>query len=91
MYKFIENINIDSEDIKNLSSEQIYEQLLQKFKYNEFEEFSDEKVAFRGKKPNIFGLDNIIFKCPNCQSEHSFSTENDVMTCSNCNFSISIY
>ncbi len=78
----------DSEDIKNLSSEQIYEQLLQKFKYNEFEEFSGERTAFYGKKPNIYGLDNIIYKCPNCQSEHCFSTENDTMTCSNCNFSI---
>lgn len=78
----------DAEDCKNLSKEQLHSLLLQKFRYNEFEEFSGEKIAFRGKKPNIYGLENIIFKCPNCQSEHCFSTENNVMTCGNCKFSI---
>ena len=77
-----------SEDCKNLSKEQLHDALLENFKYNEFEEFKNEKVAFRGKKPNIYGLDNIIFKCPNCNNEHTFSTNNDVMTCSHCNFAV---
>lgn len=76
------------DDCENLSKEQLHSALLEKFKYNEFEEFKDEKVAFRGKKPNVYGLDNIIFKCPNCQSEYCFSTEKDFMTCSHCNFTI---
>ncbi len=78
----------DSEDCKNLSKEELHNALLERFKYNEFEEFRGEKIAFIGKKPNVYGLDNIIFKCPNCQSEHCFSTNNDLMTCANCNFSI---
>ncbi len=77
-----------AEDCKNLSAEQLHNTLLEKFKYNEFEEFENEKVAFRGKKPNIFGLDNIIFKCPHCKGEYTFSTNKDEMTCSNCNFTI---
>lgn len=77
-----------SEDCKNLSHEQLHNALLERFKYNEFEEFKGEKVAFRGKKSNIFGLDNIIFKCPHCSGEYSFSTENDVMTCSSCGFAV---
>ena len=76
------------DDCENLSKEQLHSALLEKFKYNEFEEFKDEKVAFRGKKPNVYGLDNIIFKCPNCQSEYCFSTDKDFMTCSHCNFTI---
>lgn len=77
-----------SEDCKNLSQEELHSALLQKFKYNEFDEFKGEKIAFRGKKPNIYGLDNILFKCPNCNSEYSFSTNNDQMTCESCGFSI---
>ncbi len=77
-----------SEDCKNLSADQLYDILKQKFLYNEFDDFKNEKVAFYGKKPNIYGLDNIIFKCPSCNSEYSFSTENDVMTCSRCNFKV---
>ena len=77
-----------SEDCKNLSQEELHNALLQKFKYNEFDEFSSEKVAFYGKKPNIYGLDNIIFRCPNCNSDYTFSTHNDQMTCSCCDFTI---
>lgn len=78
----------DGEDCKNLSKEELHNQLLEKFAYNEFEEFKGEKVAFRGKKPNIYGLDNIIYKCPICQGEHCFSTENDTMQCSHCQFTV---
>ena len=78
----------DAETCKNLSKEQLHSALLERFKYNEFEEFKDNKVAFRGKLPNIHGLDNIIYKCPNCNSEFVFNVENDTMTCSHCGFSI---
>ena len=78
----------DSETCKNLSSEELHNNILERFKYNEFEEFCGEKVAFVGKKPNIYGLDNIIFKCPNCNSEYTFSTEGEVMKCGNCHFAI---
>jgi 1-acyl-sn-glycerol-3-phosphate acyltransferase len=77
-----------TEEVKAFSKEQLHSALLEKFRYNEFEEFSTNKVAFKGKKPNIYGLDNIIFKCPNCNSEHTFSTENGVMTCSKCGFTV---
>lgn len=77
-----------SEDCKNLSVDELHNNLLESFKYNEFEEFKDEKVAFLGKKPNIYGLDNIIFKCPNCNSCYTFSTSGDTMTCSCCSFSV---
>ena len=38
----------DVEDCKNLSKEELHNQLLEKFAYNEYEEFKGEKVAFRG-------------------------------------------
>lgn len=77
-----------AEEVGTLSKEQLHNALLEKFRYNEFEEFSKNKIAFKGKKPNVYGLDNIIFKCPCCNNEHTFSTENDVMTCSSCGFAI---
>lgn len=77
-----------AEDCKNLSKEELHSALLQRFKYNEFDEFSDKKVAFYGKKPNISGLDNIIYKCPNCNKEFTFFTEKDKMICKDCGFAI---
>jgi 1-acyl-sn-glycerol-3-phosphate acyltransferase len=78
----------DTQDFNKFTKEEIYNKLLEQFKYNEFEEFSNEKVEFIGKKPNIDGLDNIIYKCPNCNDEANFSIENDKMTCKGCGFKI---
>ena len=75
-----------SDDCKNLSEDELHMTLLERFKYNEFDDLKSQKVAFYGKKPNIYGLDNIIFKCPNCQKDYTFSTKGDTMTCNSCSF-----
>ena len=78
----------DSKDFETQTEEQLNSTLLEKFYYNEFSEFSGEKVEFIGKKPNITGLNNIIYACPHCKSENCFTIENDTMTCSTCGFKI---
>jgi len=80
----------DGEDFSNYSQETLYNHLLQQFQYNEFAEHQEEKVAFRGKKPNISGLDNIIFRCPECGAEYQFVVENDTMRCTQCGFGVSM-
>ena len=78
----------DGSDFTNQTEEQLNQTLLSKFKYNEFDEFSSEKVEFVGKQPNITGLNNIIYKCPHCNSEGKFETTNDNMACLNCGFEV---
>lgn len=78
----------DSNDLKTLPQNQLYDILLDKFRYNEFEDFKKENIEFIGSKPNIDGLDNIIYKCPCCNGENAFNIDNGVMTCKNCGFSV---
>lgn len=80
----------DSDDFNTYSEEVLYKRLFDSFKYNEFDEHEDNKVAFKGKKPNVYGLDNIIYKCPHCENEFCFSTEGDEMTCASCGFRVSM-
>ena len=77
----------DTEDFQNYTKEELYSRLLKAFTYNEFAEHADEPIAFRGKKPNIDGLDNIIYKCPQCHKEHQLWIEGDTMRCS-CGFAV---
>ncbi len=79
---------IDKEDYKTLSSDELYSRLLTNFKYNEFNEHQNKKVAFVGKKPNIDGLDNIIFICPHCKKEYRFDVSGDEMRCKECGFTV---
>ncbi len=80
----------DPEDFTQYSQEDLYSRLMERFRYNEFTDRGQEKVAFRGKKPNIYGLDNIIYKCPHCMAEYLFTVQGDRMRCGGCGFTVSM-
>ena len=80
----------DSRDFETCTCQELYDRLMEKFRYDEFAEHEKEPVAFRGKKPNIHGLDNIIYKCPQCMQEHAFQIEGDTMTCAKCGFAVTM-
>lgn len=75
----------DPQDFDTLTGTELYDRLLAAFRYDEFAEHRENPVAFRGKKPNMDGLDNIIYKCPQCLQEHQLRVEGDTMRCS-CGF-----
>lgn len=79
-----------NEDFEKYSSDELYDIMLKKFQYNEFAEHKDEKIAFRGKLPNIHGLDNIIYRCPECHSEYKFKVTGDSMRCEKCGLTVSM-
>jgi 1-acyl-sn-glycerol-3-phosphate acyltransferase/DNA-directed RNA polymerase subunit RPC12/RpoP len=80
----------DEADFESYSKEELYDRLLTAFTYNEFDDHWDHPVAFRGKKPNIDGLDNIIYKCPQCQKEHQLQVEGGTMRCAACGFAVTM-
>ena len=80
----------DVADFEACTSDQLYSRLLEAFRYDEFAEHQDSPVAFRGKKPNIDGLDNIIYKCPQCLQEHQLRVEGDTMRCESCGFAVTM-
>ena len=76
--------------LKELSEEQIYKMLLEKIAYNDFEFNKKARHKYVGKKPNAFGIDKILYKCPDCKGEHSLRVENDTVMCQNCGFSVRV-
>ena len=80
----------DSSDFSRYTKEELYNKLLNNFQYNEFAEHQNNKIAFRGKESNISGLDNIIYKCPDCLEEYNFVINGDSMTCQKCGFTVSM-
>ncbi len=73
--------------LENLTNEQIYNSLLEKISYNDFAFNKTARNKYIGKKPNAFGLDKILYKCPECNKEHTLRVENDTIICNNCSFS----
>ena len=78
------------ENLNELTEEQIYSQLLQKISYNDFAFNKIARHKYVGKKPNAFGIDKILYKCPDCKEEHSLRVENDTVICDSCGFRVRI-
>ena len=78
------------EMLETLSEEQIYERLLEKISYNDFAYNKTARNTYIGKKPNAFGIDKILYKCPDCKGEHTLRVENDTVVCENCGFRVRI-
>ena len=78
------------DSLKELNEKQIYDQLLEKFKYNDFEFNKVARNKYVGKKPNAHGLDKILYKCPDCKDEHTLYVENERIICKSCGFSLRV-
>lgn len=74
------------EQLEALSTEQIYELILQKISYNDFAFNKEARHKYVGKKPNADGLDKILYKCPHCKEEQVLFVEGDTIKCKTCGF-----
>ena len=74
------------EMLEKLTEEQIYQMMLEKIRYNDFEYNKIARNKYIGKKSNAFGIEKILYKCPDCKEEHTLYTENDVIICKHCGF-----
>ena len=73
-----------------LTEEEIYRLLLEKISYNDFAFNKTARHTYIGKNPNAFGVDKILYKCPDCKEEHTLYVENDTVVCNNCGFRVQI-
>lgn len=78
------------EMLEELSEEQIYNILLEKIRYNDFEFNKVARNKYVGKKPNAYGIDKILYKCPDCNEEHTLYVDNDAVICKSCDFKVKI-
>lgn len=87
---FYYDILFTPDELKVLSVEEIYEKLIEKFAYNEFKLNKIRREKYIGKLPNIDGLDKIIYKCPSCGEEFTFSVSGNAMTCCKCGYEVTM-
>ncbi len=76
--------------LEEMSEEQIYKRLLEKFSYNDFAFNKVARNTYVGEKPNADGLDKILYKCPDCKKEHVLRVEKDTLRCQACGFSVRV-
>ncbi len=78
------------EQLETLSEDEIYRILLEKISYNDFAFNKVARHKYIGKKPNAFGIDKILYKCPDCKEEHKLRVKNDTIVCDHCGFRVQV-
>lgn len=71
-------------DLKSMTEDEIYDRILERFKYSDFEWNLSRQYKYIGKHGNAHGIDNILFICPKCGAEFSLQTEDDTIECRCC-------
>ena len=78
----------EKEDFEKYTEEELYNKLIENFRYNEFDYNRQARIPFKGECENIEGLDKIIFKCPHCGSEFNFKIDGRKMRCNACGYQV---
>lgn len=76
--------------IERLSEKEIYDLLLDKIKYNDFEFNKEARNKYVGKKSNAYGIDKILYKCPDCKKEHMLYVDGDAIVCKACDYKVRV-
>ena len=70
------------EELKEMTEEELYSRLLEKFRYNDFAWNRDNQFRYKSKVPLANGIDNLLFVCPRCGKQFSMHVEGDRLLCS---------
>ncbi|MBO4384195.1 MAG: hypothetical protein J5854_02085 [Clostridia bacterium] len=71
-----------ADELNEMSADELYARYLAKFRYNDPEENARRGCVYRGKHENAYGLDKILFVCPDCGKEFTLKVEGDSVVCS---------
>ncbi|MEG1528276.1 MAG: hypothetical protein RR248_01575 [Clostridia bacterium] len=75
---------LSSQQIMQMTEDDIYKVILEKFSYNEFEYNKEKRIKFIGKVPNASGIDKILYCCPKCKSEFNLKISGEHIICDKC-------
>lgn len=75
------DILFTKEELKDLSKEEIYSRLLEKFKYNDFVWNEGKRYKYKGKYPNAHNIERLLYHCPKCNCDFTLSSINDKLVC----------
>ena len=71
-------------ELKSMSEDEVYDRMLERLKYNDFEWNLSKQYKYTGKHGNAHGIDNILFICPKCGTEFSLQAEDNIIECKHC-------
>lgn len=74
---------VDADEAKTISTEEVYHRIVENLNYDDYDYQLQNKIEI--DVPNLVeGLEHILYKCPNCNSEFVMTGHGNTLTCSKC-------
>ena len=78
----------DKDELVNLSEEELQKTIEEHLSFDEYAIQKEKKIAFHGGD-SVKGLENVLYKCPNCKEEFTFSVKDkNKLTCEKCGYTV---
>ena len=77
------------EDLATMSYKEIYEKLYDTLYYDDYKWMAENNVTFKGKK-FAEGLEQILYICPVCGKEYTYTSKNNTLECSHCHTKVKL-
>lgn len=77
----------DIGDLKEMSHDEIFEQLQKELYVNDFKWAQENNVSFKGKRL-AEGIERYLFMCPSCNSIHSLHSHDNKVSCNTCSYEV---
>ena len=77
------SVALTIEQVRDLSSNEIYERLMESIRYDDYKWQRERMIPFKAMKP-AEGVEFVLYKCPKCESEFSLYSEDNRLTCREC-------
>jgi 1-acyl-sn-glycerol-3-phosphate acyltransferase len=81
---FIEFDVISESEVKAMSKDEIYKRIYDFIYTDDFENKKLSNIEYKGKDLAV-GIENILWRCPNCNTEDKLYGEKDDIVCKSCN------
>ncbi|NMC57525.1 MAG: hypothetical protein GYA50_09920 [Eubacteriaceae bacterium] len=78
---------IEVEEIKNYSSEQLSDIIITNLKTSAYETQKANMQPYKGRNPAMY-LERALYTCPHCHSRNTMQSKNDIFYCTKCNYSV---
>lgn len=77
------------EEIREKSPEELKSLLEEKLYYDDFQWQEEKRIRYKGKGL-AEGLEHILYICPVCKHEYSFTAKDNLLTCSHCGVEVKL-
>ncbi len=74
---------VTAEEVGALSAEQIYDRIVENLAYDDYEYQLQNNIEIEDEHLSE-GLENILYKCPECGEEFAMTAHGNTLTCSKC-------